>query len=202
MSAVADPREAERSQSAQVRCENCGSPMDADQEWCLQCGAARTLIHRAPDWRIAAAIVATVVVLVLAGFAIALINLSSDANRSAASTPAAVSTTAQSTTSHSTSRAAGSIPGWPIGLPGWTVVVFSSTSQSAAQAKAKSLIASGLHVGLLSTSQHPSTNMNPGHYVVFIGRYATRDAAAARATSLHAQGYRARARLVGLPGSP
>jgi hypothetical protein len=199
MSAVSDPPSL-APHALQIRCEQCGAPMADDQEWCLECGTARTLLHRPPDWRIAAAIVATVVVLVLAGFAIALINLSSESNRSASSTAAPAQHT---TTSHSTpaTTSASSIPGWPIGLPGWTAVVFSSTSQSAAQGRARQLVHAGVHVGVLSTSEHPSTNMNPGHYVVFVGRYATKDAASARAKALKSQGYPARARLVGVPGS-
>jgi SPOR domain len=199
MSALADPPAAGCRQP-QIRCEQCGAPMADDQEWCLECGTARTLFHRPPDWRIAAAIVATVVVLALAGFAIALINLSSESNRSVSSAPAAVSATTP-TASKSASATSSSIPGWPVGLPGWTVIVFSSTSQSAAQTTARRLDHAGLHVGVLSTSEHPSTNMNPGHYAVFVGRYATEEAAGARAKKLKAQGYRARARLVAVPGS-
>jgi hypothetical protein len=56
-------------------CAQCGTELEDDQEWCLECGAARTLIHRPPDWRIPVAIVGTVLLLILAGFAIALIKL-------------------------------------------------------------------------------------------------------------------------------
>jgi uncharacterized OB-fold protein len=66
------------------RCAQCGSGLAPDQEWCLGCGSARTLIHRAPDWRVPVAIVATLLVLVVAGFAIAIIELSREANRSEA----------------------------------------------------------------------------------------------------------------------
>jgi hypothetical protein len=189
---------------SQTRCEQCGSPLAEDQEWCLECGAARTLVHRPPDWRIAAAIVLGVAALVLAGFAIALINLSSEANRSAASTPppatpAKAATPAAPATPAKAAGAPG-IPGWPVGLPGWTVVLFSTTSRQSARATATRLSATGLHVGLLSTSQHTSSTMKPGRWVVFTGRYPTRNAAGARAAALHVKGYRARARRVGLPG--
>jgi hypothetical protein len=56
----------------------------SDQEWCLECGSARTLIHHAPDWRVPVAIVAMLLVLVLASFAIAFTELSRNANQSAA----------------------------------------------------------------------------------------------------------------------
>ena len=59
-------------QGSPERCAACGSPVEGDQEWCLECGAARTLIHRAPDWRIPVAIVLAVAVLVIVALAIAL----------------------------------------------------------------------------------------------------------------------------------
>jgi hypothetical protein len=77
-------RPAPRSTPRASSCEQCGAQLAEDQEWCLECGVARTLIHRAPDWRIPVAIIGTVVAVVLVAFAIALINLSGDANRSTA----------------------------------------------------------------------------------------------------------------------
>ena len=61
-------------------CSDCGAPLAEDQEWCLECGAAKTLIHRPPDWRIPIAIIGAVVLLILAALAILLISLSSNAN--------------------------------------------------------------------------------------------------------------------------
>ncbi|MFL5822600.1 MAG: hypothetical protein ACJ764_04075 [Solirubrobacteraceae bacterium] len=48
----------------QQPCAACGAPMAEDQEWCLECGAARTLIHPPPDWRAGVAIVLGVIALV------------------------------------------------------------------------------------------------------------------------------------------
>jgi hypothetical protein len=53
-------------------CPRCGAPLHHDQEWCLECGAARVTVRRAPSWRIPVAIVAAVALLVLVGLAIAL----------------------------------------------------------------------------------------------------------------------------------
>jgi hypothetical protein len=79
MSLASEPRAAEPSaapeETSGVRCERCGAALVDDQEWCFQCGAARTVIHRPPDWRVPVAVLATVVLLVLAAFAIALIEL-------------------------------------------------------------------------------------------------------------------------------
>jgi hypothetical protein len=65
-------------------CAQCGTELEDDQEWCLECGAARTLIHTAPDWRVPVAIVAAVIVAVLAALVVALVNVSQRANASAA----------------------------------------------------------------------------------------------------------------------
>jgi hypothetical protein len=78
MSLASEPRAAEPAapeQPAGARCERCDAPLAADQEWCFQCGTARTVIHPPPDWRVPVAVIAAVVVLVLAAFAIALIEL-------------------------------------------------------------------------------------------------------------------------------
>ena len=65
----------------EARCRGCGASLAEDQEWCLQCGAARTLLRRPPDWRIPVAIVTVVVLLVVIALLIALVNLSIQANQ-------------------------------------------------------------------------------------------------------------------------
>ena len=69
MSLTSDARSAEpaaRPNRLAFGANAVAGPSRDDQEWCFQCGAARTVIHRPPDWRIPAAVVATVVLLVLA----------------------------------------------------------------------------------------------------------------------------------------
>jgi uncharacterized OB-fold protein len=62
------------------RCQACGAAVASDQEWCLECGAARTGLRRAPDWRVPAAVVAVVIALVVIALLIALVSLSIQAN--------------------------------------------------------------------------------------------------------------------------
>jgi RNA polymerase subunit RPABC4/transcription elongation factor Spt4 len=60
----ARPAPAKRSFLASESCSSCGAWLAEDQEWCLECGAARTRIEPAPDWRIGAAIVVVVLALI------------------------------------------------------------------------------------------------------------------------------------------
>jgi hypothetical protein len=47
------------------RCPVCGAGLAPDQEWCVECGAARTRLPPPPDWRIGAAIVLAVIAVVV-----------------------------------------------------------------------------------------------------------------------------------------
>ena len=188
-------------------CAHCGTELHDDQEWCLECGAARTLIHRPPDWRIPVAIAATILLLVLAGFAIALTNLSKRTNAATASAPAAAQTATPAPTAPApaagqtapATTAPKPIGSWPVGLSGWTVVLFTSHAKASADARAAGLIAGGLRVGELNSSQHP--NLSPGYWVVFAGRYPHGTEAAAAAARLRNSGHpTARARQVARPG--
>jgi hypothetical protein len=65
---------------AAEHCQACGAAVASDQEWCLECGAARTLLRSPPDWRVPAAVVAAVVALAVIALLIALVSLSIQAN--------------------------------------------------------------------------------------------------------------------------
>ena len=182
---------AQPSRIATASCPRCGAALATDQEWCLECGSARTIIRRPPDWRIPIAIVGTVVLLALLGLAIALVNLSSVANNGASE--------AKTTTARATAPPAPTISSWPVGLPGWTVVLATRRDPAAARTTATRIATSGISVGVLATSQHPA--LKPGHWLVFSGRYPTKAAADAQAAALLAKGETgARARLVARPG--
>lgn len=174
-------------------CERCGAPLASDQEWCVECGTARTTIERPRGWTIPLAIVGTVVLLFGAGFAIALINLSSEANRDAA----ALSTTTTSTASTTNSGASAPFGKWPTGARGWTVVLAGSTSHATAKALATPIRSSGITVGILNSSRHKA--MAPGQWLAFSGHYPTRTAARAQAKAFAAQGHPALVKLVATP---
>lgn len=169
-------------------CAYCGSPLADDQEWCLECGAAQTLIHGAPDWRVAVAIVTTVVILALITLAIVLVNLSADVSRPAVTVTAtsSPSSTAAAAPAPPATSAPTTFLGWPVGLSGWTVVLAHSRTQTLADRSAEVFAADGVKVGVLDSNQHPS--MPAGYWFVFTGRYPDRARARAAAARLRLEG--------------
>jgi septal ring-binding cell division protein DamX len=147
--------------------------MAIDQEWCLECGSARTLIHRSPNWRIPIAIVGGIVLLALVAFAIALVDLSAQTSRTAQT---------QSTASKPTTTAASAKPkpqlavaSWPTGVSGWTVQLAQRRFRYKAFATARRFAQGDVHTGVLNSSDHPT--MTPGYWIVFDGRYPDRTTA-------------------------
>jgi hypothetical protein len=176
------------------RCPRCGASLRPEQEWCLSCGAGLGAQVASPrGWRWPVAVVAGLLVLMVAAVALALVELASDAERVAppsataqpqtAATPAPTSTAAPSTTSDPSQipPASGGTAGtpavsdWPAGKTGYTVVLESAATQSAANARAADLAGKGIQVGVLDSSGYAS--LTPNRYVVFSGQYASRDEA-------------------------
>jgi len=162
-------------------CTLCGAQLQRDQEWCLECGAARTTIHSAPDWRIAAGVIFTVVVLAVAGFWYGLHQLTAN------SAPAVKSGSGTTHTPgpHTTTTALNS---WPPGLDGYTVVLANEPTDAAAVSDADGLVTDGIAgVGVLATTQHPG--LKPAAtWDVFAGRYPTHAQAAEAAITLLRRG--------------
>jgi hypothetical protein len=200
MSVTEQDRATEPDQS-EHQCVFCGAQLARDQEWCLECGAARTLIHRTPDWRVPLAVIGTVALLVLIALAIALVNLSGQANRDAQrQSPAATASRSPVPAPRTTGAAVPSpIATWPTGLSGWTVVIAQRHRQARAINVARRFTAAGIAVGVLNSSEHPT--MPPGYWIVFAGRYPDEASASAAAAKLRASGHpRAVARRVAPPG--
>jgi hypothetical protein len=194
-----------------TRCAQCGAPMPADQEWCLECGTARTLIHRAPDWRIAVGLILAAA-LIVGGVLVAVSGLSDHQNRVAAAavnqTPARPASTTpdpapQARATAKPRRVAppppNPIASWAVGLGGWTVILGTDSSRAAAAISAHQLLPTAKRVGVLYSSEHRS--LTPGLWVVFSGRYPTEPAAVAAAASLQRAGLpTAHAHMVAPPG--
>jgi septal ring-binding cell division protein DamX len=171
--------------ASQLRCPRCGANLARDQDWCLECGAAATTrILRPPSWKLAVAIVLGVVAAVVVAVVIVVNALSGDARRAAATpatttaaaapakpAPAApTSTKATTPTTASAPAAGGTIASWPRGKVGWTVVLATASSRSAADQRARDLIANGIKAGVLDASRF---NIDTGGaaFVVFTGRF-------------------------------
>jgi RNA polymerase subunit RPABC4/transcription elongation factor Spt4 len=58
-----------------LRCAACDAPLEPDQEWCVECGTARTVVHAPPSWRGAVAVIAVVVGIVVIAGVVALVTL-------------------------------------------------------------------------------------------------------------------------------
>jgi septal ring-binding cell division protein DamX len=126
----------------------------------------------------------------LAALALALVELANNAEtvvppgaQPTAQAPAPTSTAAPSTTTDPTqippasggSAAPAHVSDWPAGKTGYTVVLESSTSRQAADARAKELAAQNIPVGVLDSSGYAS--LTPHRFVVFSGQYASRQEA-------------------------
>jgi hypothetical protein len=81
--AVQEPKATTAAGTGADACHSCGAHLAEEQEWCLECGTARTLIHAAPGWRWPIAIVFAVVALMLAAFVVALTLVSHSASTDA-----------------------------------------------------------------------------------------------------------------------
>ena len=197
-------------------CAQCHAPLAQDQEWCLECGSARTLIYAAPDWRVPVVVALVVIVIMIAGFAFAITRLSDNSASAAQTANVALGNASQSgsspagASSGSGAQAAsvnadgasakpGTIAAWPVGLSGWTVVVDRYTAKTDAYSRARVIAPTGTPVGVFNSDEHPA--MKPGFWIVFSGRFPNRYEAQLSAAHLVAEGYTtAIARQVAKPG--
>jgi SPOR domain len=168
-------------------CPRCGSELTPQQEWCLNCGADVTsTIAPPPNWRGPVALVAALLAIAALALVLALVELAGDAEQVAqqpAATPTPVATPAPTVAPEATIPPATDdgtdttpeIADWPAGKDAWTVVLESSATESAAEARANELAQQGIPVGLLDSDDYSS--LEPGRFVVFSGQYDSQRAA-------------------------
>jgi hypothetical protein len=182
------------------RCPRCGSALTEEQEWCLQCGAATgTRVVAARGWRVPIVVACAILALSAIAVAVAIVALADDAERvtepqsqAAVSasptvagevTPVPTATPAPSVTPEATptpestpGTSASGLATWPAGKTGYTVVLSSETTRSAAEQKGSDFAAQGIPgVGVLNSDNFSS--LQPGFYVVFAGEYDSQEAA-------------------------
>ena len=192
-------------------CRSCGEPVDPHQLVCLNCGARIALKeHRSWATEPLAPVAALLVVVIVIGaglFGFAISELTSDdgggsdvaqqpaaaeqeeprAQAPAAEGPAVVSGGEQETESSTETAPAepavnpNAIPGWPAGVSAHTVVLVTSSDGPAAHNVAREARRSGLEAGLIRSDPY---NLGSGLWIVFTGRFDTREGAVRQAAGL------------------
>ena len=172
-----------------VACPNCGASAAPDQMFCLECGERIGLgYRRPPSWRVPAAVATVVVLLAGAAVAVALVQVSDDADQAAsapgatapATTPPAgkggTDTSERKTTSTEEAPAAsGEIRQWPDDTSAYTVILLSTSTRAGAEGVARQAAQAGVPAGVLKSDDYSS--LNPGFWVVFGGEFDTTEEA-------------------------
>ena len=183
MSVAEGPAAAAEPAAEARRCPRCGSALTPEQEWCLNCGSeVGTTIASPPSWRGPVLLVGSLLAIAVIALVLALIELAGDPEQvtpvaatpapTAAATPAP---TPESTTIPPAATATPTISEWPAGTTAWTIVLESSATREAADARAGELAGQGVAVGVLDSNDF--TSLEPDRFVVFSGQYDSRRAA-------------------------
>lgn len=156
-------------------CGHCGNPLEAGQEYCLECGTRVTSVRRPVHWLWPVAAAA----LVAAGGAAAAIAAGGDP--SGRSTIVALSPMRPVSGKSVTTAVNGAkLRQWPR-RDGYTVVVAAvpmATGQASAKVRAGAALRAGLpDVGILDSGDYAS--LHPGYAIVFTGVYDSREEAIA-----------------------
>ena len=193
-------------------CKSCGEPVDPRQLVCLNCGARVALKeHRSWATEPLAPVAALLVVVIVIGaglFGFAISELTSDdgdadeqarqpaaaeqqeprAQAPGAEGPAVVSGAEQETEASTETAPAeqpstnpNAIPGWPKGVSAHTVVLVTSSDEPAARKVAREARRAGLEAGLIRSDPY---NLGAGLWIVFTGRFDTREGAVRQAAGL------------------
>jgi hypothetical protein len=186
------------------RCPRCGAHLSAEQDWCLECGAAvGTTIAEPRGWRVPILVVGSLLALALIAAILALVELAGPAEQvtevpqtptpaPAAATPTPTTSPDQGAATPSATPSAGPSPSatpsaavdtsnlakWPAGKSAWTIVLNSSGTRDDAARLANELLTKGVpSVGVLNSNDFQS--LGPDSFVVFSGQYPSRAAAEA-----------------------
>jgi cell division septation protein DedD len=175
------------------RCPRCGARLSAEQEWCLDCGAAvSTRIAEPRGWRASIAVVGVLLALALVAVILAIVELAGPAETitevpqtptpAATAAPSAtpapgeeggatpVPTTTPSASPEGSATPAADLARWPSGKTAWTVVLNSSGTREDAERIAGELAGKGVPgVGVIDSDDFES--LGPDSFVVFSGVY-------------------------------
>jgi len=192
----------------EASCPNCGEPVERRQLVCLNCGARVALRERTSWAREPVTAVATVLVAVIVigaglfGFAISELTSGdgdddggsgerasttapeapagrTDTTADEPQAPAVVTGSAQD--EPGAPRRERGVPGWPRGLTAHTVVLVTSSDRAAALNVAKEARSTGLEAGLMPSDPY---DLGTGLWIVYSGRFTTREGAQRQASQL------------------
>jgi hypothetical protein len=203
---VTDERETEPTPGA--ACPRCGERVDPRQLVCLDCGA-RVALEEHRSWSDAplGLLAALLLVVIVAGaglFGFAVSELTSDEGGEPSSQAAGVSpgggegpavvSGSEQEPRRSTETAPkqeppaerppanpNAVPGWPAGLRAHTVVLVTTSDGPAARRVAEEARGSGLEAGLIRSEPF---NLGSGLWIVYTGRFDTREGALRQAAGL------------------
>jgi len=181
-------------------CPTCGEPVERRQLVCLSCGGRVALGDRrlaVPELLVTLLVAVVVVGAALSGFAISELTGGDDggdgggaaspasANRArtaetAPEPPAVVAGGGEPQRTETAPRRRNALA-WPAGLSAHTVVLVTTGDRAAALAVAKEARSTGLEAGLLPSDPY---NLGTGLWIVFSGRFTTREGAARQAAQL------------------
>jgi hypothetical protein len=205
-------------------CPRCGEVAEPGQEVCLRCGAlVGRHYRRPPSWRLPAALAALGVLLIGAGVGFGVAELTHhkgskksapvSLNPTAPSTPVPPPTTAPpktittappstttSTTPPPTTTPSGGANGsptltvWPSSTRGWTVVLLITNDKAKATARARDAARKAISAGVIHGSDY--AGFNRADWIVFMGQYPKRDAAARAEKGYAAKGFSGTPRFI------
>lgn len=189
------------------RCPRCGAHLSAEQEWCLDCGAAvGTRIAEPRGWRAPLIVVGTLLGIALIALILVIVELSQPAEKvvavpqtptPGASPPATpqntpppeeggAAPTPSATPAPESATPSANLATWPQGKTAWTIVLNSSGTRDDAERLATELANKGVPaVGVIDSNDFDS--LGPDSFVVFSGQYDSRALAEEALTQIRDQ---------------
>jgi len=209
-----------------VPCPRCGELGEPGQEVCLRCGALiGRSYRRPPSWRVPAALAALGVLLIGAGAGFGVAELthhkSSKKNRPISLNPATPRTTAPplpTTTTPTTTatttppkattpttpttttppsggaNAGAQLTTWPPATRGWTVVLITTKDEARARSRAREAAVKSISAGVIHGADY--AGFAKDEWIVFMGQYPKRAAAAKAAKSYASKGFSGNPRFI------
>lgn len=175
-------------------CPQCGEPTERGQLVCVNCGTRLALreppAYAGPPRSAIPALVILLAVVVIGAGAVgfALSEITGDdgggGGGNAQSGGGQTQTTQTSTSETETAteqRSKSPLLEWPKGVTGYTVVLVTTADHAAARRVALQASSSGLEAGLLRSDDY---DLGTGLWIVFAGRFDTREGASRQATNL------------------